>query len=108
MKRVSREIKILKKVRHHNVIQLMEVIDAPKQIFLVMELTDSGEVRRSHWHPTYSHRAVAAASLDMLMCSCSSTLSGNGACGSLMLRACSMTLWTAWTTYTQWASFTGT
>ena len=45
VKRVSREIKILKKVRHHNVIQLMEVIDAPKQIFLVMELTDSGEVR---------------------------------------------------------------
>ena len=43
---MSREIKILKKVRHHNVIQLMEVIDAPKQIFLVMELTDSGEVRR--------------------------------------------------------------
>ena len=70
VKRVSREIKILKRVRHDNVIQLFEVIDAPKQvraadippcvavgrcahistagcaqIFLVMELTDGGEVR---------------------------------------------------------------
>lgn len=32
VKRVSREIKILKRVRHDNVIQLFEVIDAPKQV----------------------------------------------------------------------------
>jgi 5'-AMP-activated protein kinase catalytic alpha subunit len=42
--RVAREIKILKRVRHPNVIQLFEVIDTPKQILLVMEHLDSGEL----------------------------------------------------------------
>ena len=42
--RVAREIKILKRIRHPNVIQLFEVIDAPRQIFLVMEFLDGGEL----------------------------------------------------------------
>lgn len=42
--RVAREIKILKRIRHPNVIQLFEVIDAPRQIFLVMEYLDGGEL----------------------------------------------------------------
>ena len=37
VERVSREISILKRVRHKNVIQLFEVIDTPRQIFLIME-----------------------------------------------------------------------
>lgn len=36
--RVAREIKILRRVRHANVIQLYEVIDTPKTILLVMEV----------------------------------------------------------------------
>lgn len=44
VKRVSREIKILKRVRHENVVQLYEVVDAPKHIFLVMEHTNGGEL----------------------------------------------------------------
>jgi serine/threonine protein kinase len=42
--RVAREIKILKRVRHPNIVQLYEVIDTPKQILLVMERLDSGEL----------------------------------------------------------------
>lgn len=44
VERVTREIKILKKARHDNVIQLFEVIDSTSQIFLVMEYLDGGEV----------------------------------------------------------------
>jgi len=36
-RRVNREIKILKKVRHANVIQLFEVVDTPSAIYLIME-----------------------------------------------------------------------
>jgi len=44
VERVSREIGILKRVRHKNVIQLYEVIDTPRQIFLIMEYSDGGEL----------------------------------------------------------------
>ena len=37
IRRVNREIKILKKSRHQNIIQLYEVIDTPAAIFLMME-----------------------------------------------------------------------
>jgi 5'-AMP-activated protein kinase, catalytic alpha subunit len=37
IKRVNREIKILKRARHGNVIQLYEVIDTPTAIYLMME-----------------------------------------------------------------------
>ncbi|KAF1322901.1 Camk/camkl/ampk protein kinase, partial [Globisporangium splendens] len=42
--RVAREIKILKRNRHLNVIQLYEVIDSPERIYLIMEHVDSGEM----------------------------------------------------------------
>lgn len=42
--RVTREIKILKKTRHGNCMRLLEVIDTPKQIFLMMEFLDGGEL----------------------------------------------------------------
>ncbi|GLD99787.1 hypothetical protein PINS_up008515 [Pythium insidiosum] len=44
VERVAREIKILKRNRHVNVVQLYEVIDAPERIFLIMEHADSGEM----------------------------------------------------------------
>ncbi len=44
IQRVMREIKILKKVHNPNVIQLYEVIDAPDQIYLVMEYLNGGEL----------------------------------------------------------------
>lgn len=37
IRRVNREIKILKKVKHANVIQLYEVLDTASAIYLVME-----------------------------------------------------------------------
>jgi serine/threonine protein kinase len=40
IERVTREIAILKRIRHPNVIRLYEVIDASKQIFLIMEYLD--------------------------------------------------------------------
>jgi len=42
--RITREIKILKKVRHPNVIQLYEIIETEKELFLIMEFCQGGEL----------------------------------------------------------------
>jgi 5'-AMP-activated protein kinase, catalytic alpha subunit len=42
--RVSREIKILKLVKHHNIVQLFEIIETSKQLYLIMELAEGGEL----------------------------------------------------------------
>ncbi len=42
--RVSREIAILKVIRHPNVIQLYEIIETPKQLYLIMEYAEKGEL----------------------------------------------------------------
>lgn len=44
VERVSREIRILKRNRHMNVIQLYEVIDTSARVFLIMEYADNGEM----------------------------------------------------------------
>ena len=44
IERVSREIHILKLVRHPNLIQLYEIIETPKYLFLVMEFCGGGEL----------------------------------------------------------------
>lgn len=44
VERVTREIHILKIVRHPNVIQLYEIIETNKQLFLIMEYADGGEL----------------------------------------------------------------
>ncbi|CAM9520275.1 unnamed protein product, partial [Phaeothamnion confervicola] len=44
VKRVSREIKILKRVRHDNVVQLYEVLDTPSAIYFITEHCDGGEL----------------------------------------------------------------
>lgn len=44
VERVSREIHILKLIRHPNIIQLYEIIETPKQLFLVMEFMERGEL----------------------------------------------------------------
>lgn len=41
VRRVNREIKILKKARHSNIVQLYEVLDTPNSIYLIMENADS-------------------------------------------------------------------
>lgn len=40
MRRVNREIKILKKARHGNIIQLYEVLDTKNTIYLIMECAE--------------------------------------------------------------------
>lgn len=42
VERVTREIHILKQIRHPNLIQLYEIIETPKQLFLVMEYVSEG------------------------------------------------------------------
>ena len=42
--RVSREIKILRQVRHPNIVQLFEIIETPKQFYLIMEYANGGEL----------------------------------------------------------------
>jgi 5'-AMP-activated protein kinase catalytic alpha subunit len=44
VERVKREIHILTRVRHPNVIRLYEVIDSPRHIFLIMEFVKGGEL----------------------------------------------------------------
>jgi 5'-AMP-activated protein kinase catalytic alpha subunit len=44
VQRVSREIEILKMIRHPNIIQLFEIIETPKQLFLIMEYVSGGEL----------------------------------------------------------------
>ena len=44
LKRVEREIQILKLVKHKNIIKLYEVMETPQKIYLVMELCESGEL----------------------------------------------------------------
>jgi 5'-AMP-activated protein kinase catalytic alpha subunit len=41
---VTREIHILKIVRHPNVIQLYEIIETSRQLFLIMEYANGGEL----------------------------------------------------------------
>lgn len=40
VRRVTREINILKRNRHRNIIQLYEVLDTPSAIYLIMENAD--------------------------------------------------------------------
>jgi len=44
IERISREIKILKKVRHPNVIQLYEIIETNSELYLIMEFCPNGEL----------------------------------------------------------------
>lgn len=44
VERVSREIKILKMIRHPNIIQLYEIIETPRQLYLIMEYASGGEL----------------------------------------------------------------
>ena len=44
IERISREIKILKKVRHPNVIQLYEIIETEKELYMIMEYCSGGEL----------------------------------------------------------------
>lgn len=51
-KKISREIKILKLLRHTHVIRLYEVVDTPTDIILVMEYVKGGELFQyiiDHW-----------------------------------------------------------
>lgn len=42
--RITREIKILKQVHHPNVVQLYEIIETDKDLYLVMEYSSGGEL----------------------------------------------------------------
>ena len=44
VERVSREIKILKMMRHSNVVQLYEIIETHKDLYLIMEYASGGEL----------------------------------------------------------------
>jgi 5'-AMP-activated protein kinase catalytic alpha subunit len=44
VERVTREIAILKRLRHPNIIQLYEIMEARKEIYLVMEYAEGGEL----------------------------------------------------------------
>ena len=44
MERVSREIHILKIVQHPHLVQLYEIIETPKKLYLIMEFASGGEL----------------------------------------------------------------
>jgi serine/threonine protein kinase len=43
-KKVLQEVQILKKVRHGNVIRLLEVFESPKHLLMVMEYAGGGDL----------------------------------------------------------------
>lgn len=44
VERVAREIHILKLIRHPNIVQLYEIIETQKQLYLIMEYASGGEL----------------------------------------------------------------
>jgi 5'-AMP-activated protein kinase catalytic alpha subunit len=44
VERVAREIHILKLIRHPSIIQLYEIIETTKELYLVMEYASGGEL----------------------------------------------------------------
>lgn len=44
-KKLWREVRIMKSLDHPNIIKLIEVLDTPKTLYLVMEYATAGEVR---------------------------------------------------------------
>jgi len=44
VERVAREIHILKLIRHPHIIQLYEIIETPRQLYLIMEYASGGEL----------------------------------------------------------------
>jgi 5'-AMP-activated protein kinase catalytic alpha subunit len=44
VERVAKEIQILKMLRHPNIIQLYEIIETAKELFLIMEYANGGEL----------------------------------------------------------------
>lgn len=44
IERVTREIHILKLIRHPNIIQLYEIIETARQLYLIMEYANGGEL----------------------------------------------------------------
>ena len=44
VERVEREIKILKQIKHPNIIKLHEIIETPERIYLIMEFASGGEL----------------------------------------------------------------
>ena len=44
VERVLSEVHILKLIRHPNIIQLYEIIETPKQLYLIIEYANEGEL----------------------------------------------------------------
>lgn len=42
--RIAKEIEILKKLRHPNIIMLYEIIETEKELYLIMEYANGGEL----------------------------------------------------------------
>ncbi|KAJ2846827.1 hypothetical protein GGI22_006144, partial [Coemansia erecta] len=71
MEKVKREIAILKKCRHPNVVRLREVIDDAhaRRIYLVIEFMDQGEIvwRDSNRLPAMSHSEARSVFRDLVL-----------------------------------------
>jgi len=62
-KSVIREIQVLKKLEHRNIIALYDVIDTPKQLYLVMEFA-RGQMLSSYLKNYQKEEVIASNNLD--------------------------------------------
>lgn len=66
--RISREIKILRQIRHPNIIQLYEIIETPNKLFLITEFAPNGELFDYIVNKTRLKEKEASKFLQQILC----------------------------------------
>lgn len=44
IERITREMKIMKQIRHPHIVQLFEIVEKPKRLYFIMEYADGGDL----------------------------------------------------------------
>jgi serine/threonine protein kinase len=58
---MSTEIEIMKRIRHRNIVSMYELFETPKCIWMIVELTDGGDLRHLIAQKTTEYNEVVIA-----------------------------------------------